>query len=57
MCLLCYKVRNFSNKLEREGAICVGVGRCGVWVGGWGCAWGLIQLYMCSLLFHARDFC
>ena len=31
MCLLCYKVRNFSNKLEREGAICVGVG-CG-WVG------------------------
>ena len=22
MCLLCYKVRNFSNKLEREGAIC-----------------------------------
>ena len=24
--------------------------------GGWGCAWGLIQLYMCSLLFHARTF-
>ena len=45
MCLLCYnKVRNFINKLEREGVIFVGVGRCGVWVGGWGCAWGLIQI-------------
>ena len=32
MCLMCYKVRNFSNKLEREGRYVWGGG--GVWVCG-----------------------